>query len=70
MFDCLTLDQPNGLFNVIHAPLIVAYHAYFYALICVACHAYHAFLKTLYECMFIVNYLMFSLAERNKDFCS
>ena len=24
----LTLDQPTGLLNVIHAPLVVAYHAY------------------------------------------
>ena len=38
-----------------------------YALNRVACHAYHAFLKTLYECMFIVNCLMFRLAERNED---
>ena len=34
---------------------------------CVAYHAYHAFLKTLYECMFIVNCLMFRLAERNEE---
>ena len=38
-----------------------------YALNCVACHACHAFLKTLYECMFIVNCLMFSFAERNEE---
>ena len=34
-----------------HAPLVIEYHA---------------FLKTLYECMFIVNCLMFRLAERNE----
>ena len=62
----MTIDQPTGLFNVIHAPLVVAYHAYFYALICVACHAYHTFLKTLYECMFIVICLMLDFAERNE----
>ena len=64
MFDFLTLDQPNGLINVIHAPLVACMSCIFYVLNCVA---YHAFLKTLFECMFIVNCLMFRLAERNED---
>ena len=46
---------------LIHAPLVACMSCIFYALNCVAYHAYHAFLKTLFECMFIVNGLMFRL---------
>ena len=69
MFDCLTLDQPTGFFYVMlfTCSLSNCISCIFYALKCVAYHAYHAFLKTLYECMFIVNCLMFRLTERNED---
>ena len=64
----LTLDQPNGLNNVIHAPLVVACHAYFMPGIVL--HIMHIiFLKTLFECMFLVNCLMFRLCgEKRRSF--
>ena len=73
MFDCLTLDQPTGLFYVMlfTCSLSNCISCIFYALNCVACHTYHAFLKTLYECMFIVNCLMFRLyGEKRRLFAA
>ena len=66
MFD-LNL-RPANLFNYCYpCSLSNCISCIFHALICVACHACHTFLKTLYECMFMVNCLMFRLTERNED---
>ena len=54
----LTLTQPTGLFYFIHVFLSSCTSCISYPLKSVAYHAYHIFLRTLFECMFTVTCLM------------